>query len=88
MLLKEWEKLCSHFSLRKCPNSEEYDTLYGMTSGEDDEDGSDESDDEDGEEVFVVEKILDILFGDPNKLEKRELYLKVWLLSVCTNFTI
>ncbi|VVB06995.1 unnamed protein product [Arabis nemorensis] len=80
MLLKEWEKFCCHFCLRKCPNSEKYDTLYGMTSVEDDEDGSEDTDDEDGEEVFVVEKILDIMFGDPNKLKKRGLYLKVrWM---------
>lgn len=74
--------MCIHFSLRKSLNSEEYVNLYGMTSFEDAEDGGDESDDEDGGEVFVVEKILDICFGDPNKLEKRGLYLKVLLLCL------
>ncbi|KFK30827.1 hypothetical protein AALP_AA6G031000 [Arabis alpina] len=74
MLVKEWEKLCCHFCLRKMPNSEEYKTLYGMTNGEDDESDSDEGDDDDdsGEEIFVVEKILGIMCGvDPKKVNKK-----------------
>nr|AQM49845.1 chromomethylase 3 [Boechera holboellii] len=80
LLLKEWEKLCIHFSLRKCPNSEEHNNLYGMTIVEDNEDGSKESDNEDDGEVFTVEKIVGISFGDPKMIKKRGLYLKVrWL---------
>ncbi|CAE5963589.1 unnamed protein product [Arabidopsis arenosa] len=79
-LLKEWEKLCIHFSLRNCPHSEEYENLHGMTNVEDNEDVSEESDDEDDGEVFTVEKIVGISFGVPKKLEKRGLYMKVrWL---------
>lgn len=79
-LLKEWEKLCIHFSLRNSPNSEEYENLHGMTNVEDNEDVSEESDDEDDGEVFTVEKIVGISFGVPKKLQKRGLYLKVlWL---------
>ncbi|CAN8273538.1 unnamed protein product [Cochlearia groenlandica] len=77
-LIKEWEKLCIHFSLRTSQNSEEYDNLYGMNNvEEEDEVGDEESDDADGGEVFVVEKILDILFGDPKKIKNRGLHLKV-----------
>lgn len=80
-LLKEWEKLCFHFSLRDCPNPEEYANLYGMSKAEEDEneDGSDESDNEDGGEVFEVEKIIAISFGVPEN-PKRGLYLRVLLL--------
>ncbi|XP_010415637.1 PREDICTED: DNA (cytosine-5)-methyltransferase CMT3-like isoform X2 [Camelina sativa] len=82
LLLKEWEKLCIHFSLRKSPNSEEYNNLYGMTVVEDDEDEDDskESDNEDDGEVFTVAKIVGITFGDLKNIKKSGLYLKVrWL---------
>ncbi|XP_006300392.2 DNA (cytosine-5)-methyltransferase CMT3 [Capsella rubella] len=86
LLLKEWLKLCIHFSLRTCPNSEEYNNLYGMSNVEDNEDESKESDNEDegkesdnedNGEVFTVEKIVGISFGDPKKIKERGLYLKV-----------
>ncbi|KAL1213660.1 DNA (cytosine-5)-methyltransferase CMT3 [Cardamine amara subsp. amara] len=88
-LLKEWEKLCIHFSLRECQNPEKYVNLYGMTSDEDDEDRGEECDNKD---VFTVKKIIGISFGNPEtkkarktkksktKIEKPGLYLKVrWL---------
>ncbi|KAL9311236.1 DNA (cytosine-5)-methyltransferase CMT3 [Arabidopsis thaliana] len=79
-LLKEWEKLCIHFSLRNSPNSEEYANLHGLNNVEDNEDVSEESENEDDGEVFTVDKIVGISFGVPKKLLKRGLYLKVrWL---------
>ncbi|KAF8047035.1 hypothetical protein N665_3247s0001, partial [Sinapis alba] len=71
-LLKEWEKLCIHFSLIECADSEKYKNLYGMSVVEEVEDGSDESDVEDGGEVFEVEKVVGI-----KKEEEGGLHLKV-----------
>ncbi|XP_056866547.1 DNA (cytosine-5)-methyltransferase CMT3 [Raphanus sativus] len=72
-LLKEWEKLCIHFSLIECVDSEKYENLYGMSSVvEEVEDGSDESDVKDGGEVFEVEKVVGI-----KKKEGGGLHLKV-----------
>jgi len=81
-LLKEWEKLCIHFSLRNSPNSEEYANLHGLNNVEDNEDVSEESENEDDGEVFTVDKIVGISFGVPKKLLKRGLYLKVLLLCL------
>ncbi|CAN6812779.1 unnamed protein product [Brassica oleracea] len=71
-LLKEWEKLCIHFSLIESADSEKYENLYGMSAVEEVEDGSDESDVKDGGEVFEVEKIVGI-----KKEEGGGLHLKV-----------
>ncbi|CAN6821581.1 unnamed protein product [Brassica oleracea] len=71
-LLKEWEKLCIHFSLIESSDSEKYENLYGMSAVEEVEDGSDESDVKDGGEVFEVEKIVGI-----KKEEGGGLHLKV-----------
>ncbi|KAL0863101.1 hypothetical protein Bca101_042219 [Brassica carinata] len=72
-LLKEWEKLCIHFSLIESSDSEKYKNLYGMSVVEDTEDGSDENVGEDAEEVFEVEKVVGIKKGE----EGGGLYLKV-----------
>ncbi|XP_075635133.1 DNA (cytosine-5)-methyltransferase CMT3-like [Castanea sativa] len=79
LLLEEWEKLCCYFSLLKSDAVPQvYVDLFvaddGDGSGEDND--NDEADDEDGE-VFEVEKILGICYGDPNETKQRELYLKV-----------
>ncbi|KAG5394062.1 hypothetical protein IGI04_024025 [Brassica rapa subsp. trilocularis] len=71
-LLKEWEKLCIHFSLIESADSEKYENLYGMSAVEEVKDGSDESDVKDGGEVFEVEKIVGI-----KKEEGGGLHLKV-----------
>ncbi|XP_010541913.1 PREDICTED: DNA (cytosine-5)-methyltransferase CMT3 [Tarenaya hassleriana] len=78
-LLKEWEKLCIYFGLRKCDDPEEDSNLYGLNDCEtdEDEDVDDESGNEDGGEIFEVEKILDICYGDPKGIKKCGLYLKV-----------
>lgn len=84
LLLEEWEKLCCYFSLLKSNAvSQVYADLFvaddGDGSGEDND--NDEADDEDGE-VFEVEKILGICYGDPNETKQRELYLKVLELVI------
>lgn len=74
-LLKEWEKLCiAHLS----PISE-------MAEGnpkrwEDEEEGENNEEDDadvDDSEVFEVEEILSISYGDPNDNGKSELHFKV-----------
>lgn len=94
LLLKEWEKLCIHFSLRKSPNLEEYDNLYGMTNVEND--GGDKNDNKDDGNAFIIEEILGIALKNSKettkkrglkKIKKRGLYLKVLLLFV-QNFTL
>ncbi|XP_024994042.1 DNA (cytosine-5)-methyltransferase CMT3-like [Cynara cardunculus var. scolymus] len=77
-LLKEWHKLCQSFSLVGGGDSQ----LSGdpMIVKEDEtEDAVDDDDDNDGldEEVFEVDKILSICYGDPKGLKKPGLYLKI-----------
>ncbi|KAM0058993.1 putative DNA (cytosine-5-)-methyltransferase [Helianthus debilis subsp. tardiflorus] len=75
LLLKEWEKLCQSFSLVAGgdPMSVEKEETENA-----EDDGDDEDDDDDlGEEVFEVEKILSICYGDPKEIKKRGLYLKI-----------
>ncbi|KAI3728863.1 hypothetical protein L6452_17508 [Arctium lappa] len=80
LLLKEWHKLCQSFALVGGGDS----LLTGdpMIIKEDEiEDAvdDDEDDDDDGvdEEVFEVEKVLSICYGDPKGLKKPGLYLKI-----------
>ncbi|OMO79502.1 hypothetical protein CCACVL1_13645 [Corchorus capsularis] len=78
-LIKKWQKLCKKFSLLDDQDDsgetsdEEIDDGQGCTVSEQ-EDGED---DEGSEEVYEVEKIFDICFGDPNKRKERGLYFKV-----------
>ncbi|XP_023516647.1 DNA (cytosine-5)-methyltransferase CMT3-like isoform X1 [Cucurbita pepo subsp. pepo] len=75
-LLKEWEVLCKYFSLIKSEGPQQkYVDLFANEEEEEDE-GEDEKT-EDDEEVFEVEKILAICYGDPNGTKKRGLFLKV-----------
>ena len=76
-LLKEWEVLCKYFSLIKSEGPQQkYVDLFANEEEEEDE-GEDEKT-EDDEEVFEVEKILAICYGDPNGTKKRGLFLKVF----------
>ncbi|XP_004513047.1 DNA (cytosine-5)-methyltransferase CMT3 isoform X2 [Cicer arietinum] len=74
-LLKEWEKLCSYFSLvqNKVPHKE-YVDLFNAEEEEDDDTGGEE--DNNDEEVFEVSEVLAVRYGDPKK-NKPGLYLKV-----------
>ncbi|XP_010243384.1 PREDICTED: DNA (cytosine-5)-methyltransferase 1-like isoform X2 [Nelumbo nucifera] len=80
-LLKKWEQLCRKFSLLKADedveNLEEKEEEEEEEEDDDDDDEGDEKDDEFSEEVFEVEKILGICFGDPNESQKKGLYFKV-----------
>lgn len=80
LLLKEWQKLCSYFSLVEDKVShEDYVKLFRE---EDDETSSNEEDtnegnDDDDDEIFEVSEILAVCYGDPNKKEEQGLYFKV-----------
>ncbi|XP_024988363.1 DNA (cytosine-5)-methyltransferase CMT3-like [Cynara cardunculus var. scolymus] len=78
MLLKEWEKLCQSFSLVGGGDSQQ---RMNPASIEEDEGEADDDDDDDSdgldEEVFEVEKVLSICYGDPKEIKKPGLYLKI-----------
>ncbi|KAL1205566.1 putative DNA (cytosine-5)-methyltransferase CMT1 [Cardamine amara subsp. amara] len=71
-LLKEWKKLSEMFGLIPGSVSQE-----PVTDVEDEEEGGDQNDEADGNEVFEVEKLVDICFGDPKYLNKPALHFKV-----------
>ncbi|XP_057483315.1 DNA (cytosine-5)-methyltransferase CMT3 isoform X2 [Actinidia eriantha] len=75
-LLKEWKELCVSSSLIRNEASQQLDTK--STSGVDD-DNDDDQDSVDGDEseVFEVEKVLGICYGDPKGNSKRGLYFKI-----------
>lgn len=77
-LLKEWQKLCASYSLIKSENTHEL--IDAMIAEDEDSNNDDEPDqDEDGSdsEVFEVERILGICYGDPKECDKRGLHFKV-----------
>ncbi|KAM4100719.1 hypothetical protein ACB094_05G088700 [Castanea mollissima] len=73
LLLEKWEKSCYYFSLIKSNDVlQEYANLFGTENVADDGSGDDnDSDEGDGEdeEVFEVEKILGICYGDPKEIK-------------------
>ena len=76
-LLKEWERLCVSFSLLKSEN------LDKQSFNPSEDDGDDEDDDDKGDaedEVFEVERILAICYGDPKEKGERGLYFQVYVL--------
>ncbi|XP_022157356.1 DNA (cytosine-5)-methyltransferase CMT3 [Momordica charantia] len=76
-LLKEWEALCKYFSLVKSKEPQQkYIDLFNNDEEEDEEEENDEKGEDDGE-VFEVERVLAICYGDPNGIKKRGLFLKV-----------
>ena len=81
LLLKEWHKLCQSFSLVGGGDSQlSGDPMIVKDETEDAVDDDDDDDDGLDEEVFEVEKVLSICYGDPKGLKKPGLYLKVFLL--------
>lgn len=78
-LLKEWEALCKYFSLVKSkePQQKYIDLFNNDEEEEDEEEENDEKGEDDGE-VFEVERVLAICYGDPNGIKKRGLFLKVF----------
>ncbi|XP_050232648.1 putative DNA (cytosine-5)-methyltransferase CMT1 [Mercurialis annua] len=77
-LLKEWEKLCNKYILSEEEEVEDKKVEDVEDKGDDmeDEEVEDKSDD-DGGEIFEVERLLGVCYGDPNKIKKRDLYFKV-----------
>ncbi|XP_075664526.1 DNA (cytosine-5)-methyltransferase CMT3-like [Castanea sativa] len=83
LLLEKWEKSCYYFSLIKSNDVlQEYANQFGtenvVDDGSGDDNDSDKGDGED-EEVFEVEKILGICFGDPKEIKKHANYILRYL---------
>ncbi|XP_059667350.1 DNA (cytosine-5)-methyltransferase CMT3-like [Cornus florida] len=77
-LLKEWQKLCISFSLIGSKDSQEHvDIISGLDDDSDNDEDVDIDDGEDGLEVFEVDKVLAICFGDPKEIKKPGLHLKI-----------
>ncbi|KAK9052038.1 hypothetical protein SSX86_028666 [Deinandra increscens subsp. villosa] len=75
LLLKEWEKLCQSFSL--VGGGDPMSVAKDETENSEDDEADDDGDDDLGEEVFEVEKVLSVCYGDPKGINKRGLYLKI-----------
>ncbi|KAK3019555.1 hypothetical protein RJ639_004396 [Escallonia herrerae] len=79
MLLKEWQKLCA--SVVKLGDGDsaivQEDEADEESSIDDDDDDDDDDAGEDEGEVFEVEKVLSICYGDPKKIKEGGLYLKL-----------
>ncbi|CAI9259942.1 unnamed protein product [Lactuca saligna] len=73
-LLKEWEKLCQSYSLVGGGESQQKEEPAVIE--EDDEEEEDDVD-VDNVEIFEVEQILSICYGDPKELKKPGVYLKI-----------
>ncbi|KAK3033752.1 hypothetical protein RJ639_034194 [Escallonia herrerae] len=75
MLLKEWQKLCATFV--KLGDGDSAIMLEDEADEESsvDDDYDDAGDDEG--EVYEVEKVLSICYGDPKKIKEGGLYLKI-----------
>ncbi|KAK1386612.1 DNA (Cytosine-5)-methyltransferase CMT3 [Heracleum sosnowskyi] len=71
-LLKEWERLCSLFSLIGDKSHQKQISPPEMDNIEEDEE-----EEVDNEEIFEVEKILSICYGIPDGQEKVGLYFKI-----------
>ncbi|XP_021728853.1 DNA (cytosine-5)-methyltransferase CMT3-like [Chenopodium quinoa] len=76
-LLKEWPKICASFGLIQSETT--HKIIDSMVEEDDDnaEDDANEDDNLDDEEVFEVEKVLGICYGDPKDCDKPGLYFKV-----------
>ncbi|XP_049389110.1 DNA (cytosine-5)-methyltransferase 1-like [Solanum stenotomum] len=80
LLLKEWEQLCASCSLLKSNTAAHPLLKVGDEDVENDDDRADDdggSGDDDEGEIFEVEEILEVCYGDPNEIKKPGLYFKV-----------
>lgn len=86
LLLKEWEQLCASCSLLKSNTPTHPLLKVGDANVEDDDEGADDDDggsgDEDEGEIFEVEEILEVCYGDPKEIKKPGLYFKVFVYCV------
>lgn len=69
-LLKEWEMLVREL--------EEFDSNMGVVDASNDDESSDDDDCPIPSEVFEVERLLDVVYGDPNNVKKPGLYFQVF----------
>lgn len=76
-LLKEWPKLCASFGLIQSKNTHEKIDSMVVEEDDGDEDDDDGEDDNNDGEVFEVEKVIGICYGDPKESENPGLYFKV-----------
>ncbi|KAK9736049.1 hypothetical protein RND81_04G246600 [Saponaria officinalis] len=78
MLLKEWSKLCASYSLIESDDTHEVIDAMGEEDGDDAaDDESDEEEEPNDDEVFEVEQIIGICYGDPKENNKAGLHFKV-----------
>ncbi|GMN41835.1 hypothetical protein TIFTF001_011048 [Ficus carica] len=68
-LLKEWEKLVREL--------EEFDSNMGVVDASNDDESNDDDDGPIPSEVYEVERLLDVVYGDPNNVKKPGLYFQV-----------
>ncbi|XP_074292605.1 DNA (cytosine-5)-methyltransferase CMT3-like [Silene latifolia] len=76
-LLKEWKRLCASYKLIESGDTHEIVDAMRVEDGEDDAEDESEEEDGDNEEVYEVEQIVGICYGDPKDNNKAGLYLKV-----------
>ncbi|XP_016513164.1 DNA (cytosine-5)-methyltransferase CMT3-like isoform X3 [Nicotiana tabacum] len=80
LLLREWRQLCASCSLLR-NNTPTHPFL--KVRDEDEEDNNDNGDEDEGSgddeqgEIFEVEELLEICYGDPKEINKPGLYFKV-----------
>ncbi|KAL7002715.1 Alpha-1,3-mannosyltransferase cmt1 [Sarracenia purpurea var. burkii] len=77
-LLKEWEKLCKEFQLLGTCRLEDSNSEQNSLDSDEEDNAIDGSTVAKGE--FEVGKLLAVCYGDPNKVNKRGLYFKVFCL--------
>jgi len=76
VLLKEWSKLCASYSLIKSEKT--HKVIDAMVEEEGDDDGEDEEEvDANDGEVFEVEEVIGVCYGDPKGNRKTGLHFKV-----------
>lgn len=77
ILLKKWKGLCISFNLVEGENSEIPVNFFATNDPSDEEEDDDQNkDNAEDSEVYEVEKILDICYGEPEEKD-RGLYFKV-----------
>ncbi|XP_073139709.1 DNA (cytosine-5)-methyltransferase CMT3-like [Henckelia pumila] len=78
-LLKEWEKLCASFlSVDKNGLASEIENFDDIEDDKSDNNNVDEEDvDGNQSEIYEVQEILSICYGDPNNDKNRGLYFKI-----------
>lgn len=74
-LLKEWKKLCIEFGVLGSKQNEDESSEVISSECDEDESNCNKSSVSRGE--FEVQRLLNICYGDPNKVQKPGLYFQV-----------